>query len=446
MLNPMRRVGTGLVAIALCGVGCGDDDPNPAPPGASGASGIVTAGLDTGGNDGDDDDDDKLDLAVGGDLGPAGDCGDDGMGGDVDFSFIWIANSPAGTVSKIDTKTGVEVGRFFTGPGNGIDDPSRTSVNLAGDVAVTNRGGSITKIAARNADCIDTNGNGVIDTSTGPADVKPYGEDECVLWNIPLPGGGGGNQQGPRPTAWDVGDSGNPCVVDDDRVWVGWFELPANQGHFYRLDGSTGGLLDDVTAPGWDVTGIKSYGPYGGAADAGGNFWVTGLQGPLVRIDGESLEVQQWEFPEASAAYGMTLDAEGHVWTAGLTGAITHVDPDSQSFEVFPIGADPLRGLMIDREGYAWAAKNGVCGLVQFDIETKSIVNAAIPLPGCATPVGVSIDIDGFVWVPDQGANLAFRVDPDTYATQTTMGLQAPYTYSDMTGAGLGLVVHPPAG
>jgi hypothetical protein len=60
--------------------------------------------------------------------------------------------------------------------------------------------------------------------------------------------------------------------------------------------------------------------------------------------------------------------------------------------------------------------------------------------------VGVSIDVDGFVWIPDQGANLAFKMDPVTYATTTTTGLIAPYTYSDMTGAGLGLVYDPPIG
>ncbi|MBL8943317.1 MAG: hypothetical protein JNK45_09230 [Myxococcales bacterium] len=58
----------------------------------------------------------------------------------------------------------------------------------------------------------------------------------------------------------------------------------------------------------------------------------------------------------------------------------------------------------------------------------------------------MSIDVDGFVWVPDQGANLAYKVDPGNYSTTTTPGLVQPYTYSDMTGAGLGLVTNPPAG
>jgi hypothetical protein len=60
-------------------------------------------------------------------------------------------------------------------------------------------------------------------------------------------------------------------------------------------------------------------------------------------------------------------------------------------------------------------------------------------------PVGVSIDVDGYVWVVDQYANSAFKIDGDTYQLAgTTTGLNQPYTYSDMTGAGLGLVTFPP--
>jgi hypothetical protein len=60
--------------------------------------------------------------------------------------------------------------------------------------------------------------------------------------------------------------------------------------------------------------------------------------------------------------------------------------------------------------------------------------------------VGVSIDVEGSVWVVDRGANVAFKVQPDSYTVETVEGLVGPYTYSDMTGAGLGLVVNPPQG
>jgi streptogramin lyase len=111
---------------------------------------------------------------------------------------------------------------------------------------------------------------------------------------------------------------------------------------------------------------------------------------------------------------------------------------------VYATGNGSLRGLMIDRNGHLWAAGNAPCSLVQFDVTTRSLINGAVPLPGCDTPVGVSIDVDGFVWSPDQWANVAFKVDPSTYTITTAAGLVQPYTYSDMTGAGLDLVVNPP--
>lgn len=72
------------------------------------------------------------------------------------------------------------------------------------------------------------------------------------------------------------------------------------------------------------------------------------------------------------------------------------------------------------------------------------MVDDHIDLPGCSSPIGVSIDKDGFVWVVDQGANKAYKVNPADYSTQEVTGLLGPYTYSDMTGSGLGLVIDPP--
>src|SRR5688572_11796764 len=113
---------TALVALA-CNNGGGSDDRG----GASATQGIIT--LDGSGGTGmesvgeEEDTGDKLDVNPGSGGGnTGGDCmGGGGMNGENEFSLIWIANSPEGTVSKIDTMTGVELGRYFTGPTNGSD-------------------------------------------------------------------------------------------------------------------------------------------------------------------------------------------------------------------------------------------------------------------------------------------------------------------------------------
>jgi hypothetical protein len=55
--------------------------------------------------------------------------------------------------------------------------------------------------------------------------------------------------------------------------------------------------------------------------------------------------------------------------------------------------------------------------------------------------------VEGYVWVVDRGAEVAYKVDPGTKQVALTVtGLVEPYTYSDMTGHGLGLVANPPQG
>jgi len=394
----------------------------------------------------------QLDDAAAGDEGPLLDIpsadepppGSCTPAGDDEFSYIWIANSEEGTVSKIDTSTGTELGRYWSGPAEDGTDPSRTSVNLAGDVVVSVRDpGGITKIAALPARCVDANGNGQIDTSTGPDDVRPWGQDECVLWHTVIPSPEQYN--GPRPTAWDARTVQSPdggCSLAEARVWVG-YKHEDGHGVFWRLDGQTGEVLDVVDGP------IYESRPYGGAVDAYGNFWVTGWQHDhALRIDGETLEITDFGNPGVEF-YGMTLDAEGDLWVADRsdTGAVAHLDVASGTWSVIPAVGGKTRGIQIDRRGQAWLAGNNPCRLVQVDTATETVVNDSIALPGCADPVGISIDVDGFVWVVDREADRAYKVDPETHAIALTVeGLVGPYTYSDMTGSGLALVTNPPAG
>ena len=461
MANLAYRV-VGLASVCV-GLGCGAD--------RSGAEGTASASADDGITKGDvltatEGDDDDADEANDGEeifdvgqfdlAGNGGDCMSGMMGDDVEFSFIWIANSPTGTVSKIDTFTGTEVGRYATGPATQAE-PSRTSVNLYGDVAVSNRGsqlggaGGVTKIAAREEDCIDTNGNGTIETSTGPTDVKAWGQDECVLWNVEIPSTM--YQHGPRPTAWEGVVEGG-CAAPNPRLWMGWYDQAGNTGKFRRLDGTTGATLDEVDVPGWSPAALN-YGPYGGAVNKAGDLFAIGWQqGPLVRIDAGTLAVDRWDFPTPPAdqewAYGMSLDQYGNPWIASA-GAAAGFDVATETWTFVSTGNQSMRGVMVDKEDRAWYAVDATgafgCGLGLVDVNTKQLMAPAIQLPGCVAPVGVSIDIEGFVWVVDQGANMAFKVDPETYQTQLTVpGLVSPYTYSDMTGAGLDLVVNPPAG
>lgn len=432
----------GCAAAVALGAGCGGDRARSDDSG----TGVASLGGTTSGSD----DADgtaagaKLDVADGETEGQGGDCpggGGGGNNGEPEFSYIWIANSVQGTVSKIDTDTGEELGRYRTGPG-GDPDPSRTSVNQLGDVAVANRNGGIVKIAAIEERCVDLNGDGTIQTSTGPDDILDWEADECVLWYHDLPASGG---NGPRPVAWEP--SPDACAMEAPRVWVGYYTgTDSDVGVFERRDGATGALLDSVEVPVWRLTD-RDRGPYGGAVNKDGDLWVTGYYGPAIRIDAETLDVEWFEPPDGSGFYGMALDQNEDMWIGGCDGAIYRFSQDTQTFSSIATIEGRARGVQIDNEGRAWFAGNNPCRLLMVDTATGTLVEDAIPLPGCGDPVGVSIDVDGFVWVVDREAEVAFKVHPETYeVVHTVTGLVEPYTYSDMTGHGLNLVTNPPQG
>lgn len=430
-----------------------------------GETNTPTAGDDessTSGQSGDDDDthDDlpKFDLGV--------PDADPQCPGGYDFSVIWIANSTQGTVSKIDTLTTKEVARYRTGP-NGRVDPSRTSVNLLGTVAVANRTGSLTIIAARPDKCIDLNGDGIIQTSMGRNDVLEWERDECVLHHTELgfqvPQGAMNNDGGPRGLAWDAGtrNSDDPCEDPDPRLWVGWRDQPTNDSLIRRY---TGDLSD------YEEVRIKSFfgqewshGVYGGAADADGNFWGLGTylpaqngiaSGALVRVDAETLEYEVIRSSGRKKFYGMALDADGNPWTTGYENPFNLFKYDVAAGRWEDHGTPPvntnnqrpslLRGMMIDRNHHAWIAGNFSCGVSQYDTKNEKWINGLVELDGCSEPVGISIDSEDYVWVVDREAQRAYKVHNETYETTWVDGLVSPYTYSDMTGAGLRLVVDPP--
>jgi len=375
------------------------------------------------------------------DMGPVG-CPPDDQAST--FDYIWIANTSQGTVSKIRTMDGVEEGRYYTHPNPGLAQPSRTSVNQYGDVAVSNRGaGSVAKVAALKSKCIDKNGNGQIDTSSGPGDIKPWGQDECLLWftEFPLANGFSG---GVRPTAWEgVAQDQVTCETPVPRVWVGYKDAQ-NTAHFVRLHGDTGAVLDDVLRPGWSS---NSFGPYGGAVNSAGDLFAIGYDNEVsVRIDATTLAITELGKPPGNFKYGMGVDSNGNMWVGSFSGPhhMYFFDAQTSTWEGIGNGGNPgggALGVQIDQLGRVWGAANGPCRLIEADVATKKFIKTDIALPGCSSPWGVSIDNEGYVWVVDKG-NKAFKVDPDTYEIKLIVtGLINPYTYSDMTGQGLQLVL-----
>jgi len=435
-----RSVTAGLCAMA-CASGCADgggaaddegsqdgtgsaslsagDGSSEATTAASASAGETSTSA--GADEGNDDGPVKLDVNAipdAPDLVGCGGGGGKGGGEEPDFSYIWIANSGEGTVSKINTQTMIEEGRYRVRP-DSLGNPSRTSVSLNGDVAVANRAGGLTKIYAFTENCPDPD-----NTSSGGDDILPW-QDGCIAWYTPF------DYSSQRPVAWAPGEwNAGSCRYENEKVWTSGATGFGGGVEVVLVDGETGVVEETIDVPEVPNDG---FGIYGGAVDAEGNFWGTQLGGgTMVRVDRETFEYETW--PANYGGYGMTVDENGRVWQCSYQA--TRFDYATETFETQVVNGGG--GCMADGMGRIWLASDP---LVAVDIETLDVV-AQIDLPNYVH--GVSIDFYGYVWGVTQFQPYAYRVDPVTEDIETFTGLTQPYTYSDMTGWALSNVVGPP--
>jgi hypothetical protein len=205
--------------------------------------------------------------------------------------LIWIANTREGTVSKVDTQTYTELGRYevYVDWNIRMDEngPSRTSVDSEGDVYAGARfGTSVTKVSAKADACPDTNADGQVTTSTGPGNILPLGDDDCVLWSTDIGGDARGVAVQEIPTRFIIepNPDGEPEITEvrgERYVWVGGQE---GTYRIHKLDADTGEILFTLDPPPMPT--------YGLALDGRGNLWISGRQfrngsevGALGRID-----------------------------------------------------------------------------------------------------------------------------------------------------------------
>ena len=374
-----------------------------------------------------------------------GPCAPDEL--DVDFSYLWVANTEQGSVSKIDTKTMIEAARYRTGPAHIHNSPSRTTVSLDGRFAlVGNRmSGSVTLVAAELGDCVDTNDDDVITTSQDPDELLDWGDDECVLWSTALPDVGPGIEAGPRGMTFDPGEFDlETCSYENPKIWVGWRSATLNRAHVARIHPGNGAIEEVVDLDDWALDSPE-FAPYGAAYDGAGGVWFTALIGEIVRLDTYDLSVQRWTPPDLTRAYGMTIDPEGKVWIGGCDGPVSVFDPETEIITAIPGTGACHRGLAADTHGNIWVASNDPCGLVQIDRETEQVLkfHSSADFAGeCEIPIGVSVDAEGFVWMVDR-QGWAWKINPESHTKELVLIPGDHYTYSDMTGGGLNAVVYP---
>ena len=431
---------------------------------------------------------------------------------EVEYSYLWVANTDdlgSGTVSKIDGDAVAEVGRYLSVTCSSdtttieCDDinnttvqltanyPSRTAVDYNFDVWVANRAfysgqPSATKIANAVTDCVDRNGNGVIDTSAdhdgdltietdcdndgnpdtlltvcdnGLAPEFLYTDDECVLFTVNF---AAADEVG-RSVCLDAGDLSNDGVyIGPANAWVGTNTRAGNQ-QFYKLDGETGEIEEIIDLPAASL-------PYGCAVDGHGILWANGgwSSANLTWIDtadptqvGTDTTAPTWA---PVHLYGITVDEDQNLWLGGYDSqTVYRYEPDRTSnmtlnsgvWSKADLGTGNVTGVAGDNRGYIWVAEDDV-GYVRRIDPTQIPSGGEVTLgatdrwgPFGLTMRGVGVDFRGNVWGISYVENKAYRLEVDSNGTVTNafggevnVG-ENPYTYSDFTGYGLRVFTNP---
>lgn len=341
---------------------------------------------------------------------------------------VWIANSEEGTVSRIDAASATETARYRSGG----SEPSRVAVDYNGDAWVANREfdeqPTVTRIAGDPSRCVDGDGGGLV-TSTGPADVLPFGTDECVLATVTV----GGDGALARALAID-GDRG----LDGASGGNAWVGLHAAQ-QVVVVDGLTGTIRDSVVTPGLS--------PYAAAFDPWGTLWVISQDGLLARIDRARMPLEA-EISEAPFAcfttYGLAIDERGRLFMTGFAcDDVLLYDPDIDLWRVSPSPPSP-RGLAT-LASEAWVAHTGgqLSRIAADPLRIEATYDLASDGVAPVESIGVGVDGFGQIWVASshggaRGVGVATRFDPvaSEVTAQVPVGL-APHVQGDLTGADL---------
>jgi RHS repeat-associated protein len=352
------------------------------------------------------------------------------------FNFIWVAVSTKGTIVKINTETGAIIGEYFTAPQGQPRDPSRTTVDLNGNVWAGNRAGnSVVHIGlVENGQCVDRNNNGVIDTSTGFNDIRAWtnangantnggvttSQDECVLHYTKV------NSSGTRHVS----------VTKDNDIWVSG----TSGQRFDLIDGKTGLIKRAEPSVG--------YGGYGGLIDRNNVIWSANSMlrwdtaKPLNGPNGTN-----WR-GYSHPSYGLCIDSQGNVYNTSYgNGTVRKFSPNGTLVATYNQGSAYAQGCVVDRNDDLWIAHSLNTSTVGHLKSNGTYVGTIAVGSG---PTGVAVDGAGKVWATNYYSGTVSRINPALgpiggdgvtrvgAVDFTTPYLGGnPYNYSDMTGSTL---------
>jgi sugar lactone lactonase YvrE len=323
-------------------------------------------------------------------------------------TLAWAPNSGPGNSVSLISSGGFEVRRHWTVPSGITGDPSRTAVDSKGNAWVGNRGtNTLVKIAFSEDECIDKNGNGIIETSydkNGDGDVTqdemmPFDEDECIVKNVVL-----GSTSGTKIRA--------VCIDEKDNVYAGHW----NDKKLFYVS-SDGKILKEWNLP---------INPYGCVVDKNGIVWVTNYMGYVVKLNPNTNKIVTKNFGQS---YSIWSCADGSCIV--ISGSkITKIN--ATTLEVIWSKNVPysyVSGVFVDTEGNVYGAWTGGNSIIKYDKDGIIIGSE----PACGNPKGISMDFEGNLWVLCYDSGVAI-FDKELNVINKFHKGGNHYAYTDFTG------------
>lgn len=365
------------------------------------------------------------------------------------FPVMWIANAGEDTLSKIDTTTGRELGRYRTWFGSGAfgnhgafsgPAPSRSAVDIDGNAYIANRHFDsrppmVMKVLAESSiarpgqsgTSTDADNSGTISAAETKGVVNGAGanfdcnatscesQDERVAWTSTLP-------------AAEAGQLGRAlCIGTDGNLWIGVF----NTRRYYKLSAADGSIIGGPYTVPWS--------PYGCLVDANGILWSASLGGALGRMDTTAANpaATAVAFNDSSSNYGIAL-GNGKVYLGSTSGfGYREFTPGANTFTT-PGGSKNLSstGISVDGFGNVWTGPYTTGGVRKYDKTTGALLcSGANQFAGSIETRGVIIDSDNNVWQINRFTNSVAKYRGSDCAPLGTFPVGFdPYTYSDATG------------
>lgn len=350
--------------------------------------------------------------------------------------YIWVPNSNEGTVSKIDSTTGRELARYRVSLStNG--QPSRTTVDQMGNCWVANRQiGTLVKIGLfENGQWIDRNGDGICQTSKdldgdgiiSTAETLPWGQDECVEYEVVLIAGSEGTFAPGGFTGTYANDYWTPgprgvAVGRDNNVWVGTY----GTSKYYLVNGDNAQIMRVV-----DVSSAN-HTPYGAVIDRHGILWSAGeTKNNLLWLDTSSYAFGAIQ--TGYYTYGLGIDWSDRLFVSGYSSLkLSRYNVVAKALDWSIPSAMKSKGVAVTTDGDVWTGDLILNNVSRWS--NDGMLKAIIPVG--MVPTGMSVDAAGKVWVLSESDERLQRIDPATNTVDLTKRIPGTnhYGYSDMTG------------